>query len=522
MNFRVDFGAGILQSDPHNIFCHTSWQTSEVLMSQTPSSDTEDRQYRSKVAAIEPYGVDHIPDIERHGTPRSQFSIWFAAGMNFPIMVLGFSAVSYGLSLTAAVTAIVLGSLVGAAVMGILSQMGARLGVPQQIQSRGPLGFFGNFIPVAYINIFAGIGWAAVTIILGAQAMHRLASSIPFWLSALVLVTIQLVVAVFGYNMIHFLQKILSFILFAGFVLITVVSVANAQTVGFHADPHARFYIGSVGGWITFAGFFLSFLIAWWPFASDYSRYLPDDDRTARRAGAYTVAGNFITLTWLGIAGALLGGSAVSGEQPIDALARLTGSWAPVALLVVMLSSFSQNFLNVYGGAISVQTLRIPVSRRTAVIVICVIAFLISLWADEGFEAKFKNFLFLGAYLIAPFGAALLLDYFVGGRKDKTRIGELYDETRMLEWGFVAWIVGVIASVPFWNLSFYQGWVSVHHPDWGDLTYVVGFVVAAIVYLLTYRLPGLRRHTKSIAATEIADTVEVAAAVPVASREEQP
>ncbi|SNT29478.1 purine-cytosine permease family protein [Rhodococcoides kyotonense] len=466
-------------------------------MSDTPSADTADRQYRSKIAAVEPYGVDHIPDVERHGTARSQFSIWFAAGMNFPIMVLGFSAVSFGLSLTSAVSAIVAGSLIGAVVMGVLSQMGARLGVPQQIQARGPLGFFGNFIPVAYINIFAGIGWAAVTIILGAQALHELAPGIPFWLSALVLVSIQLVVAVFGYNMIHFLQKILSFVLFFGFVLITVVSIVNSDTLGFDADTSAPFYIGGVGGWITVAGFFMSFLIAWWPFASDYSRYLPDDDKTATRAGLYTLAGNFLTLSWLGIAGALLGASAVTGEEPIGALARLTGSWAPVALIVVMLSSFSQNFLNVYGGAISVQTLRIPVSRRTAVVVICVLAYVISLWAGEGFEAKFKNFLFLGAYLIAPFGAALLLDYFVGGRKDKTRIEELYDETRIVNWGFAAWVVGVVASIPFWNLSFYKGWVTVHHPEWGDLTYIVGFAVAAVVYMLTYMLPGLRRGTKS-------------------------
>jgi hypothetical protein len=33
--------------------------------------------------------------------------IWFAAGMNFPIMVLGLLAVSYGLSFTSSVTAIV-------------------------------------------------------------------------------------------------------------------------------------------------------------------------------------------------------------------------------------------------------------------------------------------------------------------------------------------------------------------------------------------------------------------------------
>src|SRR3954447_10776613 len=144
--------------------------------------------YRDKVAAVEPYGVDAIPDSERHGKPVSQFFISFAAGMNFPIMVLGFAGVSLGPWLTAAVTAIVAGSFVGSVVMGVLSRMGGRLGVAQQIQARGPLGFFGNFIPVAYINIFAGIGWAAVTVILGGQALEALVPGIPYWLGTLVLV----------------------------------------------------------------------------------------------------------------------------------------------------------------------------------------------------------------------------------------------------------------------------------------------------------------------------------------------
>ena len=171
----------------------------------------------------------------------------------------------------------------------------------------------------------------------------------------------------------------------------------------------------------------------------------------------------------------------------------MTGPWHVVALLVVMISSFSQNFLNVYGGAISVQTLRIPVSRRTAVVVICAVAYAISLWADANFEAKFKNFLFMGAYLIAPFGAILMLDYVFGHRHRRERIAELYDATRVLEWGFVAWLVGALASMPFWNLSFYVGPVAKAHPEWGDLSYFVGFAVGVVAYFATYRLPTLWR-----------------------------
>lgn len=456
-----------------------------------------DLHYRDRIAAVEPYGVDAIPDSERHGKPISQFFIWFAAGMNFPIMVLGFVAVSFGLSLTASITAIVGGSLAGALVMGVLSRMGGRLGVAQQIQARGPLGFFGNFVPVAYVNVFAGIGWAAVTVILGGQALHALVPVLPFWIGALALVSVQMIVAVFGYNMIHYLERILAVVLFFGFAIITIVSVSRGWDGGFSANPDAPYWVGGVGGWITFGGYFLSFLIAWWPFASDYSRYLPDNDKVNRSTGFWTFAGNFTSLSWLGITGALLGSSALAGETPIEALERMTGPWHVLALLTVMISSFSQNFLNVYGGAISVQTLRIPVSRRTAVIAICAVAYAISLWADENFEAKFKNFLFIGAYLIAPFGAILLLDYVFGRRHDRSRIAELYDSSRVLEWGFVAWIVGALASVPFWTLSFFTGPIATGHPEWGDLSYFVGFGVGSIAYLATYRLPPLWHRPKT-------------------------
>lgn len=457
-----------------------------------------DFHYRDKIAAVEPYGVDAIPDSERHGKAVSQFFIWFAAGMNFPIMVLGFVGISFGLSLTAAVTAIIAGSLVGAVVMGILSRMGGRLGVAQQIQARGPLGFFGNFVPVAYVNVFAGIGWAAVTVILGGQALTTLVPAIPFWVGALALVSIQLVVAVFGYNMIHFLERILAVVLFFGFLIITIVSVSRGWQGGFDTNPQASGWIGGWGGWITFGGYFLSFLIAWWPFASDYSRYLPDEDRVNRATGVWTFAGNFVSLSWLGIAGALLGSSAASGESPIAALERMTGPFSVLALLIVLISSFSQNFLNVYGGAISVQTLRIPVSRRTAVIIICAAAYVISLWADENFEAKFKNFLFMGAYMIAPFGAILLLDYVLGHRHDRARIAELFDSRRILEWGFVAWVAAVIVSMPFWNLSFFTGPIAKAHPEWGDLSYFVGFGAGVLFYVLTYRLPPLWHSKKPV------------------------
>ena len=324
-------------------------------MDNSTQATAPDRGYRDSVAKVEPYGVDHIPDVERHGKPISQFYVWFAAGLNFPIMILGFSAAWFGLSLFGAVTAVIAGAAVGSVLMAVLSRMGVHLGVPQQMQARGPLGFVGNLLPVAYINVFAGIGWAALTVILGGKALGEL-TGLPFTISALGLVALQLVVAIFGYNMIHFLQKVLSFVLVGLFLLLTIVAVTRGSTT-LGANPDAGGYIGSVGGWLTLFGWFLAFLVAWTPFASDYSRYLPDDPDVSRKAGLLTGLGNFITLSWLGIAGAIVAGGATTLD-PIDAVRELTGPWAAPCLLAILLSSFSQNFLNVYGGAISLRDLR--------------------------------------------------------------------------------------------------------------------------------------------------------------------
>lgn len=450
-----------------------------------------DRGYRDSIAKVEPYGVDHIPDVERHGRASSQFFIWFAAGLNFPIMLLGFSAAYFGLSLAAAASAILVGAFVGSACMGVMSRMGVRLGIPQQMQARGPLGFVGNMLPVAYINVFAGVGWAAVTIILGGKALGVLLGT-PFWISALALTVLQLTVAVFGYNMIHFLQRILSVVLFVLFALVTVVAVQRGSSV-LVADPGAEGFIGATGGWVTLGGWFLAFLIAWSPFASDYSRYLPETRRTSTGAGLLTALGNFVTLSWLGITGVVLAGATTSTD-PILALKDLTGPWSVAAMLAILLSSFSQNFLNVYGGAISLQTLGLPLTRKQSVTLICAAAFGISLWAAGGIYTAFEVFLNLTAYFIAPYIAVLLLDYFVGPRKDKARIPELYDKNRVLEWGFVAWLAGVLGSLPFWQSHLYSGFLADAHPEWGELTYYAGFTVAALVYLATFRLPPLWRR----------------------------
>jgi NCS1 family nucleobase:cation symporter-1 len=455
---------------------------------QDKDTGTADLGYRSSVGKVEPYGVDHIPDVEKHGKPVSQFYVWFAAGLSFPIMILGFSAASLGLSLTAAVTAVIIGAVVGSILMGVLSRMGVHLGIPQQMQARGPLGYVGNIPPVAYINVFAGIGWSAVNVILAGRALNLLIG-LPFWISALVLTALMMVIAVYGYNMIHFLQKWLTYVLVPLFVLVTIVALANGSST-LHTNPKASGFVGSAGSWMILSGWFLAFLVAWAPFASDYSRYLPDNRKTSIRAGIFTGLGNLVTMVWLGIVGVILAGTTTSSD-PIIALKHLMGPWFSAALLAVLLSVFSQNSLNIYGGAISIQTLGLPFKRKQAVVIMCALAYVVSLYGSSGVYSKFLIFLNLTSYFIAPYVAVILMDYLLGGRRDKTRLPELYDKRRILGWGFVAWLAGVLASVPFWESATYTGPFAASHASWGDLSMYAGFVIAIVVYLATYRMKPL-------------------------------
>ena len=142
----------------------------EAPTADLSNSEATSVKYGSALAKAEPYGTEAIPDAERHGHPRSQFTLLFAANMMLAVLVSGFFASSLGLSIVQGLSAVAVGSLAGALVMGILASIGTRFGVPQQVQARGPMGFFANFVPVALLTNVSAVGWVAVNTVL--QSLH--------------------------------------------------------------------------------------------------------------------------------------------------------------------------------------------------------------------------------------------------------------------------------------------------------------------------------------------------------------
>ncbi len=442
------------------------------------SSRSTPPAYGDSLTKAEPYGTDEIPDDERHGHPRQQFTLWFAANMVLAVLVSGFFASSFGLSIIQGLSAVVVGAGLGAVLMGVLAGIGTKTGVPQQVQARGPMGYYANFIPIALLTNVSAVGWTAVNTVFAVLALQVLVD-IPFWVGASVIFAIQSLFAIWGHNLIHFINKVASAVLAVLFAIISVLAVGRVDLGA--ASGHAGSG-GDLASWVTFMGFFFAYVMTWTPFASDFSRYLPRQTLHTQVV-AYTAGGTFLAMLWLGGLGVLV--SSFAGNLgAVEAVGELTGSWSWLAMLTIVVSTLPVSAMNLYGGALSLLTIHIPVSRQIGVLVTAALGLGVTLWMSGDPYGRFYDFLLLLAYLVVPFTTVLLLDYFLRTRsRGKAAVAELFDRSRTISWGFFAWAVGCLVSSLFWATTLWTGPLAKTVARWGDVSYYIGALAAAVSYV---------------------------------------
>ncbi len=433
-------------------------------------------KYGERIAAIEPLGTQTVPDDERHGHARDLFALWYSANAEIATWMVGVYVVAlYGTGLQSAAIGIVVGNLAGYALLGWLSTRAPRDGVPQMLASQRAFGALGNRAPAA-LAFLAGVGWFAVNSVFGAYALRTL-THWPFTTSLLTLVSAQVVLAAYGHNLIHAFQRISVALLTAGFVAIAVATIAIHPTaIGFHADAPLAVG-GAIAGFSFAVALSFSYATGWLPCAADYARYLPR--RTSQRSLFwYSFLGSALPCIAIELLGALaataLGRHADAAQSPTDAIAALLGHGvvAGVALATIVLGTLTANSMNLYSGALAaLVATRIAISRFAAALVVGGIGATIAFFGSDPRVAAegYSNFLLLLSYWTAPWAAVIL---FARERDDPQRAAGVRT-------GTAAWILGVLASLPFWNQAWYVGPVPRAFPAVGDLSYEVGFIVAA-------------------------------------------
>ncbi|HET7142199.1 MAG TPA: cytosine permease, partial [Candidatus Limnocylindria bacterium] len=111
---------------------------------------------------IEGHGIEPIPESARYGSVGRVFTVWFtpnlvpAAFFIGTLVTLSFLALGFWTS----ILAIIVGNVLGAVFVGLLSTMGPKLGLAQIPAARLP---FGKSIVVpGLLNWLSTIGWDGI------------------------------------------------------------------------------------------------------------------------------------------------------------------------------------------------------------------------------------------------------------------------------------------------------------------------------------------------------------------------
>ena len=355
------------------------------------------------------------------------------------------------------------------------------------VLSRIGFGFRGNILPAGINAVVAGIGWFAVNSVSGAFALNALLG----WNSKvclLIIVVLQIAVAFFGHNFVHMFER-------RAFPFLVVVFAIASVVILFKAHPGAH-ASNSLGGFLITLGAAFGYAAGWNPFASDYTRYLPRD--TNRRAtGLWAALGVFLScvvLEVVGAAGATITSISKYANNPTAGFtSHLATPLADVTLLAIALGAICANALNVYSGSMSFLALgiRLPLALRRAIVALTfgVIGFFVALSGLHDAGVKYTNFLLVISYWIGPWLGVFFADQFL--RRGKRVDGLLFDRKHNPWAGFAAMLIATVVSIVFFaNQTEYVGVLPKHWPAFGDLTFEVGFVLAALLYALFFRLQG--------------------------------
>jgi len=461
-------------------------------------AEVREGEYGGKLAAIEPGGAEFIPLSERHGNPLQLLWTWTSPNLEFATVFVGVLGVAaFGLSFWQATAALILGTALGSVTHAVLSSQGPKFGVPQMILSRIPFGYRGNWLPAGLNSVTAGIGWFAVNSVSGAFALNTL-THMPKWLSLLIIVVAQLTIAFFGHNLAHVVEKWALPILGLAFLLaaISIFSKANASAPH---GPNASFGLGGTGGFLLTLGGAFGYAVGWNPFASDYTRYMKPT--TSRRAvGLYAGLGVFVScvvLEMIGAASATIGKSTDALNDPTSAFTgHMSTALADFVLVAIAIGAVCANVLNIYSGAMSFLTLgfRLPLALRRAIVaaVAGTIGFIVALTGLHDAGEKYTNFLLVVAYWIAPWLGVMFSDMLL---RRRVRVDGFLFDTKHNPWaGWVAMGVAMVVSIwLFSDQTKYLAPIPKAHPALGDLTFEVGFVLAAVLYAIFYKLQGGRK-----------------------------
>ncbi|CAL8477729.1 cytosine permease [Caballeronia sp. S22] len=443
---------------------------------------------RNAAPLIEKHTIGYVPPEDRHGKVRDLFTLWFGGNIApLPIVTGALGVQIFHLNLLWGIVAIIVGQAVGGVLMALHSAQGPQMGIPQMIQSRAQFGSWGALL----VTVIAGVmyvGFFASNIVLAGKSLHGIESSVSVPVGIVIGAVGSGLIGIIGYKFIHILNRIGTWVLGIGICVGFGYILTHISTNDFLTRGGFDF-----AGWLATVSLSALWQIAFAPYVSDYSRYLPANVRVASTFWA-TYLGCTIGSTLAFVFGAVAVLAVPPGADAMDAVKLATGPLGLPMLVLFLLSVISHNALNLYGAVLasitSLQTFAyrwIPTAKARAVlsVVILVACCYFAIGASTNFVANLVDLVLALLVVLVPWTAINLIDFYVihKGKYDIQSIfqvdGGIYG--RFNPQALIAYAIGIAVQIPFMNTPMYAGPVP-KYLDGADLSWVVGLLLTSPVY----------------------------------------
>jgi NCS1 family nucleobase:cation symporter-1 len=384
------------------------------------------------------------------------------------------------LSLAAAFSALVIGTLLGALAVAVSGIPGTRTGAPAMVLLRGLFGANLSYLPTV-INMLQLIGWGVFELVTIATAAHTVAPALPRWGYVLIAGVITALLTVRPLGWIRVLRR---------YALAAVMVVLFYLLVQLARHPMPPLTQGTWSGFWAATDTVVAVAVSFAPMAADYMRH----SRSARSAFTAAMIGYSVTQVLCYVIGLLALVTVARNPNDIyGAFIALPLGTAGFAILAAR--ELDQSFADLYSTAVSTQNLRPLWDRRVLAVLITGLATAGALILNI---ADYENFLDLLGSVFVPMFAVLAVDFFVLSRGRWNLSDQAPSRWLML----LPWAIGFVVYQlinPGYLSWWVSAWTSVRHligftpAGWMSAS-ICSFVVAAAVTLLGVPLrPLLRR-----------------------------
>jgi NCS1 family nucleobase:cation symporter-1 len=431
------------------------------------------------------WGIDPVPERLRVLGLLDTGLLWGNLGVSLLVIVAG-AALVPALSLPDALVAIVLGCVIGSAMLAVAGAIGADARVPGMVLMRAPLGRRGSYLPTG-VNVLQGLGWSVFELLIIATAAAALSHEVfgfrAQWLWTLVFGAVALALALLGPIgfVRRFVRKVAVWAVPFAIVYLTWWAVDGA-------DLGAIWHAGGAGGLTVWQGtdIVVGITVSWMPYAADYTRF----SRDQRSALVGSGLGYVVPDVWLlGLGVVLVLSRDLSDAAALPAAVVAGGFAATLALFALLVTETDEAFANVYSAAVSLQNLVPQVPQKLLITLVTVTATAGALVIDF---VSYQTFLLLLGSFFVPLFAVLLADWLVAGRHYVAE--DIFEAPAWRPAHVAAWIAGF--AVYQWLYPTGPGWWTdllghLNPPDWpiGATipSFVVSFTLATVVAVVERR-----------------------------------